>query len=234
MLQDDLDGAPATTVGLDLPAHWRAFYWALAAWSVGATSWSERRRRRVRPVHYRPPDRRAGRRGRRPPDARHAPHAGRGEPRRTPRRRRRGPGAGNYGDAFAANEDPNPDDPALVDGDPPTRSGRRHGLPDWGANPRVRVPDHLTARSSRRSPLGRRRLGRAGPSARRGPVRGGWPPRTSPSTSAELDPQRRLGLRADLVLGHPGRQLSQHQPVLGVTSMTARSVMMRCTTPRPV
>jgi uncharacterized protein (TIGR03089 family) len=37
LLQDDLDAAPATTVGLDLPAHWRAFYWALAAWSVGAT-----------------------------------------------------------------------------------------------------------------------------------------------------------------------------------------------------
>ena len=37
LLQDDLDGAPATTLGLDLPAHWRAFYWALAAWSVGAT-----------------------------------------------------------------------------------------------------------------------------------------------------------------------------------------------------
>ena len=37
LLQDDLDGAPATTVGLDRPAHWRAFYWALAAWSCGAT-----------------------------------------------------------------------------------------------------------------------------------------------------------------------------------------------------
>ena len=37
LLQDDLDAAPATTVGLDLPAHWRAFYWALATWSVGAT-----------------------------------------------------------------------------------------------------------------------------------------------------------------------------------------------------
>src|SRR3954468_513493 len=37
LLQDDLDGAPSTTVGLDLPAHWRAFYWAMAAWSVGAT-----------------------------------------------------------------------------------------------------------------------------------------------------------------------------------------------------
>lgn len=37
LLQDELDAAPATTVGLDLPAHWRAFYWALATWSVGAT-----------------------------------------------------------------------------------------------------------------------------------------------------------------------------------------------------
>lgn len=37
LLQDDLDGAPATTVGLDLSAHWRACYWALATWAVGAT-----------------------------------------------------------------------------------------------------------------------------------------------------------------------------------------------------
>ena len=37
LLQDELDGAPATTVGIDLPAHWRSLYWALAAWSVGST-----------------------------------------------------------------------------------------------------------------------------------------------------------------------------------------------------
>lgn len=37
LLQDELDGAPATTVGLDLPAHWRSIYWALAAWAVGST-----------------------------------------------------------------------------------------------------------------------------------------------------------------------------------------------------
>lgn len=37
LLQDDLDAAPATTVGIDLPAHWRAVYWALAAWAVGST-----------------------------------------------------------------------------------------------------------------------------------------------------------------------------------------------------
>lgn len=37
LLADDADAGPGTTVGLDLPAHWRAAYWALATWSVGAT-----------------------------------------------------------------------------------------------------------------------------------------------------------------------------------------------------
>ena len=37
LLQDDADAGPGTSVGLDLPAHWRAAYWALATWSVGAT-----------------------------------------------------------------------------------------------------------------------------------------------------------------------------------------------------
>lgn len=37
LLQDDADAGPGTTVGIDLPAHWRALYWALATWSVGAT-----------------------------------------------------------------------------------------------------------------------------------------------------------------------------------------------------
>lgn len=36
LLQDDLAAGPGTTVGLDLPTHWRACYWALATWSVGA------------------------------------------------------------------------------------------------------------------------------------------------------------------------------------------------------
>lgn len=36
-LQDDLDAGPGTTVALCLPTHWRAFYWALAVWAVGAT-----------------------------------------------------------------------------------------------------------------------------------------------------------------------------------------------------
>jgi uncharacterized protein (TIGR03089 family) len=37
LLQDDAAAGPGTTVGLDLPTHWRAAYWALASWSVGAT-----------------------------------------------------------------------------------------------------------------------------------------------------------------------------------------------------
>ncbi len=36
LLQEDADAAPGTTVGLDLPAHWRTAYWALATWLVGA------------------------------------------------------------------------------------------------------------------------------------------------------------------------------------------------------
>ncbi|ADU47794.1 TIGR03089 family protein [Intrasporangium calvum] len=37
LLQDDCAAGPGTTVGLDLPAHWRGVYWAWASWSVGAT-----------------------------------------------------------------------------------------------------------------------------------------------------------------------------------------------------
>ena len=50
----------------------------------------------------------------------------------------------NYGDAFAAYEDPNPEDPALVDGDD-AMSFRDVVVaqPAWGPGPRVRVPDDL-------------------------------------------------------------------------------------------
>lgn len=38
LLQEELDAGPGTTVALALPAaHWRTLYWALAAWSVGAS-----------------------------------------------------------------------------------------------------------------------------------------------------------------------------------------------------
>ncbi len=38
LLVDEADAQPGDSVGIDLPAgHWRAVYWALAAWSCGAT-----------------------------------------------------------------------------------------------------------------------------------------------------------------------------------------------------
>lgn len=36
-LQEEWDLGVGSTVRLDLPAHWRSLYWALATWSVGAT-----------------------------------------------------------------------------------------------------------------------------------------------------------------------------------------------------
>jgi uncharacterized protein (TIGR03089 family) len=37
LLQDELDAGPGTVVHLALPPHWRTLYWALAAWTVGAS-----------------------------------------------------------------------------------------------------------------------------------------------------------------------------------------------------
>jgi uncharacterized protein (TIGR03089 family) len=145
LLQDDLDGAPATTVGLDLPAHWRAFYWALAAWSVGATvvagNGADTSDIVVTTDHQ--------------AAAQVAENAGLpilvtlpmlaaanlDAPRDVVDEARELP---NYGDAFTANEDPNLDDPALVDGEA-VASFREVVVarPEWGAGPRVRVPDAL-------------------------------------------------------------------------------------------
>ncbi len=37
LLQEELEAGPGTTIGIQLPPdHWRTFYWALGAWSVGA------------------------------------------------------------------------------------------------------------------------------------------------------------------------------------------------------
>jgi len=36
-LQDEFDLGPGSVVRLSLPPHWRALYWSLAVWSVGAT-----------------------------------------------------------------------------------------------------------------------------------------------------------------------------------------------------
>lgn len=37
LLADDLDVGVGAAVALELPAHWRACYWALAAWTMGAS-----------------------------------------------------------------------------------------------------------------------------------------------------------------------------------------------------
>lgn len=37
LLQDDCAAGPGSTVGVDLPTHWRAVYWSMATWAVGAT-----------------------------------------------------------------------------------------------------------------------------------------------------------------------------------------------------
>lgn len=36
LLTDELDAAPGTTVGMELPPHWRAVTWVLATWTTGA------------------------------------------------------------------------------------------------------------------------------------------------------------------------------------------------------
>ncbi|MFJ5955535.1 TIGR03089 family protein [Paenarthrobacter sp. NPDC092416] len=35
LLQDELDAEPGMSLRLDLPAHWKSFVWALAAWQLG-------------------------------------------------------------------------------------------------------------------------------------------------------------------------------------------------------
>ncbi|MFJ6536708.1 TIGR03089 family protein [Paenarthrobacter sp. NPDC091711] len=35
LLQDELDAEPGMSIRLDLPAHWKSFVWALAAWQLG-------------------------------------------------------------------------------------------------------------------------------------------------------------------------------------------------------
>lgn len=36
-LQEEFDAGPGTSVTISMPVHWRAVYWAMAAWSIGAT-----------------------------------------------------------------------------------------------------------------------------------------------------------------------------------------------------
>ena len=50
----------------------------------------------------------------------------------------------------------------------------------------------------------------------------------------EIDDQLGLGVQLHLLEAHARRQLAQHQGRPRTTSMTARSVMIRCTQRRPV
>ena len=236
MLQDDLDGAPATTVGLDLPAHWRAFYWALAAWSVGATvvvgngadtcdvvvttdhqTAAQVAENAGLPVLVSLPMLSAANLD--------APRDVVDEARELP----------NYGDAFAAYEDPNPDDPALVDGDD-AMSFRDVVVaqPDWGPGPRVRVPDDL-----HRALLAALSAWAADGSV----VLVRQPDGDQTETAGPREHHRRRQLSSTRSSGSvfsrtsasvtPGASSRSTSPS-SVTSMTARSVMIRCTTPRPV
>ena len=36
LLVEELDAEPGTSVGIDLPAHWRSVTWVLATWAAGA------------------------------------------------------------------------------------------------------------------------------------------------------------------------------------------------------
>jgi len=151
LLQDELDAAPATTVGLDLPCHWRAFYWALASWSVGATVLVGPEAWRADVVVTTDP---AVARG-------VAEDAGLAVLVTMDMLARQNPDTpadvvdeakdlAGYGDVFTPWEEPSNDAPALDNG---SGSGSGSGTaaygevvvarPEWGAAPRVRVPDRL-------------------------------------------------------------------------------------------
>jgi uncharacterized protein (TIGR03089 family) len=145
LLQDDLDGSPGTTVGLDLPAHWRAFYWALAAWSVGATVVVGDAARTTDVVVTTDPDAAAA-------VAEAAgltvlvtlPMLARGNPAAAVDVVDEARSLAGFGDRFTAWEEPEPDDAALVgDGSVRTYADVVSVRPDWGRTPRVRVSDDL-------------------------------------------------------------------------------------------
>ncbi len=115
-LQDEFDIAPGSVVRLDLPPHWRTSYWALATWSVGATvSLDDRRQRRPDLLVTTDPDAAAAsrlpRRPRhprrpRPPAAAPVPQGVMDEAKEL----------STHGDQFAAYEEPEDSDTALIAG----------------------------------------------------------------------------------------------------------------------
>ncbi|NUR14702.1 MAG: TIGR03089 family protein [Dermatophilaceae bacterium] len=147
LLQDDAAAGPGTTVGLDLPAHWRSLYWALATWSVGATVVVGPEAPGADVLVTQSPDAAAEHGGDTvlvalPALARSHPEAG------------AAPGAvdearelSTHGDLFAPMADPEPGDVALV-GPGSGAGGTAYGDvvvgdPSWGEAPRVVVGGEL-------------------------------------------------------------------------------------------
>ena len=144
LLQDDAAAGPGTTVGLDLPAHWRSLYWALATWSVGATVVVGDAAAGADVLVTDSPAAAAGHGGDAvlvslPALARSHPEAG------------DAPGAvdearelSTHGDLFSPMSDPEPDDVALAAGGVDTAYGALVvAVADWGPSPRVALAGGL-------------------------------------------------------------------------------------------
>ena len=141
LLQDDADAAPGTTVRLALPPHWRSVYWALAAWSVGATL--------VLGAADGPCDVLVGSQARETGAhdgyAVHVTFAAlaRSNPETPPGVVDEARELATYGDRFEAYAHASPDDPALVVSGAVTAYRDLVETRDWPAQPRVRVVGDL-------------------------------------------------------------------------------------------
>ncbi|GAB3074248.1 TIGR03089 family protein [Intrasporangium mesophilum] len=146
LLQDDAAAGPGTTVGLDLPAHWRSLYWALATWAVGATVVVGDDSRTADVLVTDAPATAAGHGGDAvlvslPALARSHPEAA--EARGAIDEARE---LATHGDAFSPMADPEPGDVALASEAGDTAYGDVIRTDDgWGASPRVAIAGSLEA-----------------------------------------------------------------------------------------
>ena len=144
LLQDDADAGPGTTVGIDLPAHWRSLYWALATWSVGATVVVGEAAAGADVLVTGSPAGAAGHGGDAvlvslPALARSHPEAG-AAPRAVDEARE----LSTHGDVFAPMSDPESGDVALAAGGHDTAYGELVvPAAEWGAAPRVALAGPL-------------------------------------------------------------------------------------------
>ena len=141
LLQDDADAGPGTRVRVALPPHWRAVYWALATWSVGATV--------VVGSAERPSDVLVGsdprQTGTHDGYAVHVTLAAlaRSNPETPPGVVDEARELATYGDRFEAYAQASPDDPALSADGAVTAYRDLVEARDWPARPRVRVVGDL-------------------------------------------------------------------------------------------